>query len=381
MLSPLHRSLLLCGAIVFHTPYSFAGESVSFGGTTASGIDYGLTALIQYDVNRFSGDTTRTIRGFEDQEDWRRAGLGIYVRKKKAFELALDYDFKADVWLDAYVRIETRAGSLRVGQFRTPVGLDDGATSSGGTVFLERAAPQSMVYEGRRMGLDWTRSYSDKLLLNAAVFRGGDLQGNNEGDTVAARAVYAAINDDDRILHIGGSASREWKKLRVTRLRAPPEAALVTAFLLNSRVIADVDGIDRRGVELIWRHNYWSIQSEWLSINTRQSSTTRNAEGRGGYIQTSLMLTGETKPYRRGALHNPTPHASSGAWELAARYSCAELNSSDTLFQDQHNVTIGVNLYLGKHLKLMSNYVHSHVRGETIGTSIDIMEMRAQLLF
>lgn len=372
---------LWLGAMVFLPVSVLAADGPKLSGKTDSGIEYGLSGLMQYDLNRFH-DEASSLPAYQADDAWRRAGLGFYIRKPGKFDVLVDYDLKADIWLDAYVRVETGIGSLRAGQLRTPVGLDDGATSSGATTFLERASPQAMVHEGRRIGVDWARSFDKKLLLNLAYFDGGDLDGANEGNTWAARAVYTPSQTDGKLLHFGLSGSRERRDLRTARVRVRQEASLGSTALVDSRTLRDVDAIDRYGAEFIWRSGPYAVQAEWLRIDARQDHVSDDVRGDGGYVQGSWMITGETRPYRRtGGLHNPTPSKSSGAVELALRYSDASIDAPLARYDRQDSWTVGLNWYLGKYTRLMTNYVHTHAEGPVGDTALDTLQVRAQLSF
>ena len=100
----------------------------------------------------------------------------------------------------------------------------------------------------------------------------------------------------------------------------------------------------------------------------------------GWYVEGTWILTGETKPYTAqainnevGAFGNPVPSRpfsldgeSWGAWELTARYSDMNLNYNPTQLAstsqlagitggDERIVTLGVNWYLNRNVKLQFN--------------------------
>ncbi len=100
----------------------------------------------------------------------------------------------------------------------------------------------------------------------------------------------------------------------------------------------------------------------------------------GWYLESTWILTGETKPYTAQAINNevggfgnPVPSApfsleggSWGAWELAARYSDTNLNYrpgqlatgaqlAGVTGGDERIVTLGINWYLNRNVKLQVN--------------------------
>lgn len=375
--------LAIAAALALSPASSFAADAARAPlSLRHDGVDYGVAALLQYDFAGFHGQHAP-----RDRDDWRRATVGVYARNSGVFDVVADYDFKAEAWLDAYLRVETQAGALRLGQFRTPVGLDDGGTSSGSTVFMERALPEAVVHQGRRLGLDWTRALGTRWLFNLGAYRGGDLGGLHEGHSVAGRAVFTPRNDENELLHFGASASREQRDDRSARLRGKPEAALSDRYYLDSGALPGSDAIDRYALEAIWRRGPWSLQGEWLGIAARRDGMpggsmpggSRPSDGRaqGGYVQGSWMLSGETKPYKRGALSNPRPQHASGAVELAARWSTLRIDAPATPLDRQSNWALGVNWYVGTHMKLMANYVNVDSRA---AHDLDIVELRIQLM-
>ncbi|MGH8081584.1 MAG: porin, partial [Lysobacter sp.] len=170
--------------------------------TTGSGVELGLKGNLSYDYNAFGDD--RLANGgerFVDNDGWRRQELNAFLRKPGVFDIAIGYDFKNEVWLDNYLRLSSEVGGdLRIGQFKTPVGYEESAVATTATTFLERSLPASLVYQGRRLGVDWTYEKLAGWYLNAAVMSGGDLQGDNDGRTLAARVVFNPLKSERDIV-------------------------------------------------------------------------------------------------------------------------------------------------------------------------------------
>ena len=103
----------------------------------------------------------------------------------------------------------------------------------------------------------------------------------------------------------------------------------------------------------------------------------------GGYIQMAYTLTGENRAYdkRIGTLAreyygHAGPYEKAflvrdengrlcwglGSWELAARYSFADLNDGTGIYRiaggDMQGVTVGLNWYVNNNLNVMFDYVH-----------------------
>ncbi len=351
--------------------------------TTSSGVEYGAKGLYQYDSHVFSDD--RLMDGgalFDDVETWRRKEFNLYARKKGIFEINLGYDFQPDTWLDNYIKVYLGdAGEFRFGQFKTPVGMEDGATSSSATTFMERGLPESAIHQGRRVGVDWTYTARTNWLFNLAAFGGNDLNGENEGTTVAGRIVHTPLLSDDEVLHLGASVSRERRADRTARIRARPEAGLTDVRLVDTGSLDGTDAIDRYGLEAAWRRGPWSAQAEYLGAIVRRDAGLADFHGAGGYLSGSWVLTGEARPYRNGGFGNPVPARPWGALELALRYSTLNLDDGDVAGGRQRDWTLGANWYLTQHFKFQANYIR--VASDRRGVSLDprILEFRAQLSF
>ena len=131
---------------------------------TDTGYEYGFKGLYQYDLNRFSGDTTHPLTGadlFPDANAWRRKEFNFYGKTPWGLDFQVGYDFTfaggvSAGWIDNFVRYTSpSAGAFRIGQFKTPVGWDEAGTSSSATTFMERALPVQAAAAGRRIGVDW----------------------------------------------------------------------------------------------------------------------------------------------------------------------------------------------------------------------------------
>jgi phosphate-selective porin OprO/OprP len=349
---------------------------------TDAGIEYGVRGTIQYDTNHFSDDTLPNGNArFDDLQTWRRKETYLYARRNGVWELTAGYDFQAHLWVDAYFRLlNKQAGDFRLGQFKTPVGFEEGAIGSGSTTFLERALPVQAVNQGRRIGVDWTYENLPGWLLNAAVFSGGDLNGDNDGTTWAARAVYNPVKNDTTVVHLGAAVSIEDRDDEVARIRARPEANLTAIRLIDTGNLAGAGRIRRTGLEGAWAQGPFSLQGEYLTIAAARR-TARDFSGDGAYLYGSWVVTGESRPYKSGGFGNVKPKHDYGAVEVALRYSTLDLNDGLVAGGRQHDWTLGANWYLGQHIKLQANYIRAFSDKGALALDPKITEVRAQIYF
>lgn len=350
--------------------------------TTESGVEIGLKGNLSYDYNRF-GDDERPGGGsrFADDDAWRRQELNAYLRKPGVFEIAMGYDLRNKVWLDNFVRLSSRVGGdVRIGHFKTPVGYEEAAVGTASTTFVERSLPVSTIFAGRRLGVDWTYEQLKGWYLNAAVMSGGDLLGDNAGRTLAARVVFNPVHTDSDLVHLGLSGSNEKRDDDSVRIRVRPEAFLTPTRLVDSGVIGSVEAIHRQGLEAIWQHGPLLLQSEYLRMAVQRGHRP-DYEADGYYVSGAWVVTGEKRSYKSAAFGNVKPKREHGALELALRYSTVDIDHGLLNGGREKNWTLGVNWYLGQHVKLQGNYVRVDSKRRGVDIDPSIVELRAQIYF
>ena len=353
----------------------------------ADGTELAATGNIAYDWNNFSGD-------IENADAVRRKEFGATLKKKGVYDAMVYYDFQSDTWLDVYLRLESKAfvgqdiGKFRFGYMKTPVGLD-AVTSSRAGSFMEFAMPVQAFYAGRRTGVDWMLE-RPAYLLQAGLYGGKDLQGDNPGTMQAVRAVWTPVKAEANVLHLGLALSQEnprgWRDGRdvhheaTARFRARPEAGLTDLRLVDSGALVTADKVNRAGLEGIFIRGPFSVQAEAL-----QATITREGKpdytGNGQYVMGSWVLTGESRGYSSGSVSNVKPARDYGAVEVLARYSRLDLDDADVLGGREHNWTLGANWYLTSHFKFQANYIKADASRRGVHTKPEIFEVRAQMHF
>jgi phosphate-selective porin OprO/OprP len=110
----------------------------------------------------------------------------------------------------------------------------------------------------------------------------------------------------------------------------------------------------------------------------------------GWYVFASWFVTGESRPYKRKVGNFGPVDAKSkyGAVELAARYSTIDLTNKDIKGGTQDNVSLGLNWYIGPHVRVMANYIFvwadddADDNGKVIGgDNPQILQTRLQFQF
>lgn len=356
----------------------------------SDGTDLGLSLKYQFDLNRFSNDNGT----YEDAQTNRRKEFGFFVRKKGVYDATAVFDFQAKTWLDVFFRLQSKAllrhdaGAVRIGFMKTPVGFE-GNTSTGTTSFIETSLPMQAIYANRRIGVDWALTRKT-YLVQLGYYNGGNLQGDLDGHMVAGRAAWTPLNDPGHVLHLGGSVSRETPDGTTdgrgiytpptARLRALPEAGLITQRLVDSGALSNARHIDRRGAEGLWIGGPWSVQGEYLDAKVKLDGRPAY-DARGWYTFGSWVLTGESRSYSGGNVSDVLPKGPWGAVEVLLRYSTLNLDDGPTKGGDEHDWTVGANWYITRYLKLQANYVRAFSDRRDLRIDPHIVEARMQVMF
>lgn len=356
----------------------------------ADGTDVGLSLKYQYDLDRFSNDQGV----YEDAQTNRRKEVGIFVRKKGVYDGTVVFDFQSKTWLDVFFRLQSKAvlgadyGALRVGFMKTPVGFE-GNTSTGSTSFMETSLPMQAIYANRRLGMDWALTRK-AYLVQLGYYKGGNLQGDLDGRMVAGRAAWTPFNSLGNVLHLGGSLSRESPQGTTdgrgrynppsVRLRALPEAGLITQRLVDSGALRIAEYVDRRGLEALWIRGPWSVQSEYLDAKVKLRGRPAY-DAHGWYAFGSWVMTGESRGYSAGNVSDVLPKGPWGALEFVLRYSTLDLDDGTTRGGTENDWTLGANWYLTRFIKLQANYVRATSDRHDLRIDPHIVEVRAQVMF
>lgn len=349
--------------------------------SVGNGVNAGVKALLQYDLNQFTDDQLPDgSHRFDDAHTWRRQEINLYVAKKGVFTVNAGYDFQSNAWVDNYISVETHAGRFRLGEFKTPVGWEDGNTSTSNVTFMERSLPEQAVHEGRRVGLGWFYQGVPHWLFQTAFFTRHDLNGDAAGETFAGRVVYNPVLEQGEVVHLGLSASREMRDNRTGRIRARPEVGLTPVRLVDTGTLQGVDRFDRQGLEAAWIHGPMLLQGEYLAMQAIRPGA-RDFHTHGYYVFGTWLLTGESRDYDAGSVTSVKPQHGWGALEVALRYATLDLDDGAVMGGREHDWTLGLNWYISSHFKLQANLIRAFSERGNLPLDPTIFGLRAQLAF
>jgi phosphate-selective porin OprO and OprP len=327
----------------------------------------------------------------DDGFNVRRTRIGVTGTIDDNWSGIIEYDFaeNATTAQDVHLNRKLGDGTLKIGQFKVPMGLNE-MTSSNNITFIERSTPNNLVVDARRLGIgyDW---FSGDFGFQGMVF-GRRIGTNAAGDEpmgIGARFVYAPKIGAGQ-LHLGAAVAYEdVQDFTTQRYRDRPEARVDGNRLIDTGNITDVSSTTKYGLELAYLAGPFSVEGEYLSVDISRDAGAEPTFS-GYHVQASYVLTGESRGYRGGVFRGVTPGSKDrGAWEIAARYSSADLIDSGFQGGEQENITLGVNYYSSAYVRFMLNYIivdvegsNATVAGDVVGDdSPNILIARAQFNF
>jgi Phosphate-selective porin len=239
-----------------------------------------------------------------------------------------------------------------------PMSLEE-STSSSHLTFMERALPNALVPEE---GVGFQVSTRGTRWTAAAGGFGGtlaELVGANDNEWgITGRLTYAPILGQRRLLHLGSSAThRIVRHARRVRFDTTPESHRAEVDLVKTGAIRNVRDYRTLGWEAATVAGPWSMQWEYLRTDLDREGSAPDLDFHGWYVFDSWFLTGESRAYQRheGVFGAVTPKRATGAWELALRYSTLDLSDGPVEGGEERNLTLGVNWYVNRNLRLMTN--------------------------
>jgi phosphate-selective porin OprO and OprP len=372
--------------------------------STDGNFKFKFRGRVQTDANFVDQDTPITGARDVNATRIRRARLGVQGTVWKDIDYILEADFADNkvALADAYLQYTGLPADIRIGHFKTFNSLEE-MYSTNYITFMERAAfMQAFELGVRRIGVGTIYDENKHWTLAAGYFGGPASEiANDESEAFGARATFAPINREGRVLHLGGSVRHRNAGFSDPSVSAPPASNTLlftyaaqaadlsmTGRFVNTGAIGESDTF--WGLELAGVWGPFSMQGEYGHINV---DTPFFIEGNptfdGWYADASWFLTGETRPYANGVfgrvkVKNPVFKGGPGAWQVAGRYDVANLSNNGGFTcpacGTQKTWLVGVNWYLNDNTRLMLNYNESNIDGGVNdGADIKGLGMRAQV--
>jgi len=401
----IYSKQVVAGVDLKQTGENFRRAQIGFQGTFAG--DFGYKFL--YDFGGTNGDETYqayyTNTATPPKLGSTGAGSGPHIKEAWV-------SYKG--FLDPFTFI--------VGAIPPPANLSD-ATASDDLLFNERPSSAQLSRglagdDGRdSVGLEGVGSiWNVSAFLTGDTYAKGALIAPSTSQAgLVSRAVVAPIQDTSNNfnIHLGGNYSYVFQPQESTTnagvtttaitFSDRPELRVDNVTFLNTGAInarsayaAGVEGGVSWGPLLVQGEDFWYGVSR---LNAPAGVTNPNFSG--WYVEGSWVITGQWRTYNmtEGAFNRPYPDApfnpgagNWGAWELAGRYSEADLDydihskvSGEPVFGgDQTIWSAGLNFYPTDNLKFMFDYQNVKVENVTKlnnNGTYDTFEIRTQVTF
>lgn len=336
-----------------------------------------INGRIQADLEFIdAGGDTDAVSGFE----FRRVYLSAKGSVGKKLKYKAEFEFAGgDIrYRDMHIQYAGgNTGNFAFGSKAEPTGLDM-ATSSKYSPFFERAAITNIQnfrwangfhYDNfnildKKIGLQVAYTFNDN---HKGAFKAPNLK--NESNLIA-RVSSAVINNKENhtLVHVGiNYANRSGDENKGYRFKFRPNNHMGNKVSVS--YTGEVVSRTEVGFETAVNFGSISIQGEYKTATV--ATDDKDYKIGGFYAMATYFLTGEFRPYKKGAFGRVKPNSSIGnggfgAFELLAKYSTLDTADGATTFMDNitdgktSSITIGFNWYLNANTKIMYNYVNTN---------------------
>ncbi len=267
--------------------------------------------------------------------------------------------------------------------------------SSNDIPFIERGIDTDLIipFVDRAIGIR-TDFSGEKWYVTGGIY--GDSvdpeEANSEGWGAAARAVYAPILDENRVLHLGvRSAFREPADDEI-RLRAET-THMSSLFTVDTGTLLNIDRAVLVGPEATLAWGPFSFGGEYNHAFVRRGGND-DLTFNSWHVEATWSITGESRAstYKIGsgefkrlqpARNFGLDSGGRGAWELALRYAAIDLDDEDVDGGEQGTFTLGLNWYMNPNIRIMAEWskILDTNSANRDAEDLDIFQSRVQLAF
>lgn len=303
-----------------------------------------------------------------------------------------------------------------IGNHKRPYGLDH-LNSSRHNVFIERPfIVESFNQDARRIGVSSNGISEDQNWNWRVGVWNQELTQTRDGwETddyqleLAARIAGTPWYDESSggrgYLHVGlsGSVGEVNDDTSASQWRTRPESRSDGRWLDTGR-IANANETALIGLETLANIGSLQLSGEYMRLNVDRRGIDPNVEFDGGYVQAAYFLTGEHMPWNRktGTVGRVKPFENFflvrgcdcetkqgwGAWQVAARFSWADLSNEDILGGEGESLTLGLNWLFNPYARMQFNYITGQISnnaeltgGPDVNGDYDIFGIRMMVDF
>ena len=266
------------------------------------------------------------------------------------------------------------AGTLHVGHFKQPIGLDE-LTSSRFTTFMERAACTSAFAPSRENGIMLNNNFLTDGMLGAflSMYRFGTSDQGAVADdgsySFAVRfcAFFLHDKEQNRVLHVGIGYSFITTVNSAIQLRARPDIGTGPRFVDTGSMAANEENLFN--AELLFHWKAFHAQLEFYGVDLSGSGGPEPSFT-GWYVEVGYFIVGGRRNYSTDKKSVERPHIDQnfhaggggpGAWQVAFRYDTIDLTDSGVTGGTQDTFTFGVNWYWNPHMRVMFNVIWADI--------------------
>lgn len=343
-----------------------------------------------------------------DRVEFRRMRIGVKGDLNDNVFYKYEGEFaggEASSYRDAFIGLKNlpKFNTVIIGNHKRPYGLDH-LNSSRYNVFTERPfIVEAFNEDARRLGISsngvsedqaWNWRYglwNQELTQTRAGWRGNHYQSEIAG-RLANTAWYDESSGGRGYFHWAVSGS--WGTAdggnpddNVNRYRTRPESR-TTSRWLDTGFIDGSEANSLIGLETVFNVGAFQMTAEYLqTFVNRENAIGNDLNFGGGYIQAAYFLTGEHTPWVRktGTLGRVKPYENFfsvrdadgfrgnglGAWQIAARYSYADLQDEDIAGGKGESFTLGVNWWWNPYSRVQANYIVGQVERSPLVANAD----------
>ena len=316
---------------------------------------------------------------------------------------------------DAYIGVSDLPllRTVIIGNHKRPYGLDH-LNSSRHNVFIERPfIIEAFNQDARRLGIssngftedlkyNWRFGAWHEELTQDKFGYVGDHYQMEGAARLAATPWYDEASDGRGYFHWGISGSVGYPDglaaNNAAQYATRPEARSRRRWL-DTGQIAGADTNMLLGLETVFNYGPLQFVGEYMRANVdRLDMFGPDLQFHGGYFYVAYFLTGEHMPWDRetGTLERVIPYENFfsvrdcdcnvrrglGAWQIAARYSYADLNDQNIIGGDGSSFTLGLNWLWNPYTRLQFNYIVGEIEREPLGSGdYQILGMRLMVDF
>ncbi len=356
-----------------------------------------LGGRIHYDINvQWAEDTVNALAGPIAPLTSRFRRVRLYNGGKLydgliAYKVQMDFAGSKVKFKDVFIEFNTKKWwlkGIKVGQFKQPLRFE-ALTSSNHITFIERSYISELT--GIRSTGIMFRGDKKKWGYQLAAFfnadKTNDFAGTPQELNYVLRIAFLPVMSEDGTnwLFVGVHGAYWQPKGGIIKWKLRPEVSTLPKVISTPEVL--VSSLSSAGLELAFNRGPLSIQAEGMSFLIQGKDLINNQVNdniNSFYAQISYVLTGEHRQFKglyKGAggvkPSKPINEGGFGAWEVALRYSQADLRVAGGGGVLQ-GFTFGVNSYLTSAVKLKLNYVYTMWSGFGAFHGISI---RTQIVF